>query len=500
MKGLKIKSDLAIVASNFWSYSDAAQGCGCWYRGQSSHRDSFPIDLLEKSQSFNIDESPVYYVSSDFYNFSFIIDSLTQNIFTLQNKKINVFENNKDTIIEEIKKCRHEFPNLNKHKNEITSAGKLDKLQIILTDSCNLSCVYCSHFRSENEFSKNKWSATLIRKLLGFINDSVDKHKELEIIFFGGEPLLEFENLRLISDFISSSVSNVNYSLVTNGTLLDDQMITELKSKKFKVTVSVDLPPAEHDKNRNESFLTARNAVFSLLRAGVDVSIRPTYYSSNQRSLYDVFKLQKKYFPELEPVSASGLDINSLGILKSSYLQNQFFDSYENDFLNNKHKRPCYSSILHMLGSINVDKCSMLSSGVTIASDGGIYPCHSMRNLKFKLGCINAGINEKKRTSLIKELNHAQHKCEECWAVDMCQGFCHKVIIDGQPKNVIDWYCFQNKNQLIRGIRLMELMSTKRLTILMKDVLENNFDEIKKALNRRKLINSKMQALRLLSI
>ena len=140
--------------------------------------------------------------------------------------------------------------------NTIKQADK-DTIEIMLmvTESCNLSCRYCYEINK----TQKKMSFDIARKIIDKEIQSIKNPDENIVIqFFGGEPLLEFELIREIYNYIAKlKIPNFNYCFtVTNGTLLTDEMKCWMIEHKqdFICGLSLDGTKEIHDYNRSNSY------------------------------------------------------------------------------------------------------------------------------------------------------------------------------------------------------------------------------------------------------
>ena len=132
--------------------------------------------------------------------------------------------------------------------------SSLKSLTLQITQQCNLRCSYCpysgSYYNREHNF-KNMSYETAEKAIDFYINHSYDI-PQLQIGFYGGEPILEFELIKKIIKYVDKKAfgKKVVYHMTTNATLLTDEIMNYLVSKKFNLTISLDGPKEYHDRNR----------------------------------------------------------------------------------------------------------------------------------------------------------------------------------------------------------------------------------------------------------
>lgn len=147
--------------------------------------------------------------------------------------------------------------------------GKIKMMYLILTNSCNLNCSYC--FLENNPYYNEKRShmsediaMLAASKYCTYIQNNGIKSPL--IVLYGGEPLINFETIKKVIGYISENVENPQYSLITNGTLLTDEICSFLKKYNVNVGISIDGTKELHDKNR--PFRRDRTGSFDSANAG----------------------------------------------------------------------------------------------------------------------------------------------------------------------------------------------------------------------------------------
>ena len=156
----------------------------------------------------------------------------------------------------------------------------------VLTDDCNMNCVYCQA-RDHKRGNYSRMDADTARKAVEMAVQSPAKYLDFE--FQGGEPLLNFEILKLIVEYSKEiNIDHViTYSVVTNLTLINDEIIEFLQENDIRVSTSIDGPTTVHDINRpfaggKGTLDTVKKAVEKLRQKGIAVSAIQT---TTRRSL-----------------------------------------------------------------------------------------------------------------------------------------------------------------------------------------------------------------------
>ena len=131
---------------------------------------------------------------------------------------------------------------------------RVQKVTLQLTQNCNLRCDYCAYSGKYNQRTHNsgRMSLDTVKKSIDYAIEHSDGVENLNIGFYGGEPLLEFENLKNAVEYVDEKYHGrkVNYSITTNGTIMSDEIVKFLMEHDFSVLISLDGPKELHNKNR----------------------------------------------------------------------------------------------------------------------------------------------------------------------------------------------------------------------------------------------------------
>lgn len=128
--------------------------------------------------------------------------------------------------------------------------SRLLKCTLIVTDRCNLACNYC-YARKGN----STMSISTAQRVIDFIFGNSQEDEKIQIGFFGGEPLLEFDLIKEITAMVKNHKSlrsgQTGLSMTTNGTILTEEIIDFLIENNITPCISCDGPPEVHDLNRH---------------------------------------------------------------------------------------------------------------------------------------------------------------------------------------------------------------------------------------------------------
>lgn len=304
---------------------------------------------------------------------------------------------------------------------------------LYLTDYCNLKCSYCYQGDSKKAtfLSQDK-----LEKSLEFIINTNLEGENIYLNFLGGEPLLRKELIHSAINLINTKYKEhsklFRYSITTNCTLIDDNLIELFKENEFDVSMSIDGDEYTHNINRksidnNNKYEVILSNIKKLRCEGINNSIRMTITTNNVDFLYDNiiyfynlgftrFCLGIDYFAMWDDRSLSILDYQ-LEKVKQFYLSNiQKSEDIAIDLFDGK-----FTSII-------IDKkilfCNAGTKGhVVINSEGDLYPCTFVSNdEEWAIGDIDNGLNTIKFKDTIKNSIFKGIKCDNCSINFTCQG------------------------------------------------------------------------------
>jgi len=261
-------------------------------------------------------------------------------------------------------------------------------IQVHLTERCNLRCKHCYQENQTSELSLEEWKKFFVycKELIGEWQAQYDIEIPLLIKLTGGEPFLR-EDFFDIVEFLNEN--DIEPYILTNGTLIDENMIAKLKELKFNgFQISIEGNKITHDGIRGEgTFTKVKEAVRLLRRENFKVFLKTTISRLNYKNLDDLIDIAKDW--EVDGLGFSRL----VPIGKGSVLQDNMLSSSElKDFyLNLKSKNIASFDLLvedplgvSVLDSEFKDKintvggCSAGFSSITVMSDGTIVPCRRM--------------------------------------------------------------------------------------------------------------------------
>lgn len=311
---------------------------------------------------------------------------------------------------------------------------------------CNLRCNYC--FASQGDFKGDRslMSLEVGKKALEFLVKHSGSRRNLEVDFFGGEPLMNFEIIKKLVMYGKDLEKNYNkhfrFTITTNGVLLDEDNMKFINEYMDNVVLSLDGRKRINDNMRRT--ITDEGSYDIILpkfqkmvakRGDKDYYVRGTFTSYNLDFSNDVLHFYDKGFKKIsiEPVVTSpdkdyGIKEEHIDTILKEY------EKFSKDYINIKKKDDDFLFFHFMIdldqGPCIVKRivgCGAGSEYMAVTPEGELYPCHQfVGDKKFKIGNVYEGITN---NEIVKEFKNAsvynKEKCRSCWARFYCSGGCH---------------------------------------------------------------------------
>lgn len=314
-----------------------------------------------------------------------------------------------------------------------------------IAHDCNLSCRYCFAGEGEYHGDRSMMSAEVGKKAIDFLIARSGNRRNLEVDFFGGEPLMNFDVVKEIVEYGRSLEKehnkNFRFTMTTNGILLNDEIIAYLNEHMHNVVLSIDgrkeindmMRPSSNGKGSYDIIVDKFKKVAET-RNQMDYYVRGTFTSHNLDFASDVLHLADLGFKQVsvEPVVASD---DMPYALKEEHLP-ELFEQYEmlaEEMVKRRDEGKGFN-FFHFMIDLNQGPCvakrlSGCGSGceyMAVTPWGDLYPCHQFVGLdEFKMGDVNEGITNEGKLKEFKATNvYTKVECNDCWAKFYCSGGC----------------------------------------------------------------------------
>lgn len=339
----------------------------------------------------------------------------------------------------------------------------LSLLTIQLTQNCNLRCSYCPYTSNDgtNRTHSNKSIdiSTAQKAILFFKEHSVDS-EYVTIGFYGGEPILEIKTLKEIVNYSKNIFygKKVEYTITTNGTLLDNEMLKFLEENNFSLVFSMDGPQDINDINRK--YAGSLNSVFSNVIDKINFIYKnlPKLFKSTLINMVidpkyglDVYENLFEQYEALSEIRVSTSILDDGYKTTKNTISKEFLEQYasrrkdykEYLFCGNNPKKPFIN--MSFYGSLFLKSIEKLVNGLYPSSglgetscpsgqcipgntrlmvdvDGNFYPCErvSEEGQINIIGNVDNGLSKEKTNYVLNIGKNGGNDCLECFAIRYC--------------------------------------------------------------------------------
>ena len=337
-----------------------------------------------------------------------------------------------------------------------------------VSHDCNLRCQYC--FASTGDFGtghRMTMDVETAKKAIDFVIQRSGSRRNIEVDFFGGEPLMAMDTVKATVDYARSLEEkhgkNFRFTITTNGVLLNEENIAYINREMSNAVLSLDGRPEVNDKMRKTISGTGSYDVilpkFQKLvegRGDKDYYLRGTFTRYNRDFSADVMHIADQGFQNVsvEPVVGSPdcdytfREEDLPGILAEyEKLAEQLLHRPDVNFFHfnvDLSQGPCVIKRLRGCGA----GCEY----VAITPEGDIYPCHQfVGNEEYKLGNLYEDTFNMDLSHRFGELNvYTRPDCQQCWARFYCSGGCSasNLLVNGDIKIPNRFGCDMQRKRL----------------------------------------------------
>jgi len=336
---------------------------------------------------------------------------------------------------------------------------------------CNMRCGYCFASTGDYHGGRKLMPFSVASRAVEFLLESSGNRKRLEVDFFGGEPLMNFDVVKETVLFAREREKEygkrIGFTITTNGALLGKKTAEFINENMDNIVLSIDGRKQVNDRMRKFTCgagtyddIMPKLKSFVASRGDKSYYIRGTFTANNLDFCSDVLHLADEGFKEIsiEPVAAEkgkayALKEEHLPRIYREYdrLAEKYIDYYE------KGKGFRYYHFLMDLdgGPCVYKRVSSCGSGVeyfAVTPDGELYPCHQFVGRKeYLMGDVWKGVLNK---ALQKEFSentvYHKEKCRECWARFYCSGGCqaNAAAFNNNLKEPYDIECKLQKKRI----------------------------------------------------
>lgn len=371
---------------------------------------------------------------------------------------------------------------IDKFTKEKEQSGIVKAMCLHIAHDCNLACKYC--FAEEGEYHGRRalMSAEVGKKALDFLVANSGKRRNLEVDFFGGEPLMNFGVVKEIVEYGRQLEKEhdklFRFTMTTNGVLLNDEVQEFVNKECGNVVLSVDGRKEVHDMMRpfrngqgSYDLIMPKFKKIADSRNQMNYYVRGTFTHNNLDFSEDVLHLADEGFEQIsvEPVVAQPTDSYAIREEDIPFLCEQY-DILAKEIIKRKKAGKGFN-FFHFMIDINGGPCvakrlSGCGSGceyLAVTPWGDFYPCHQfVGNEDFLMGNVDDGIVRPDIREMFKNSNvYSKEKCKNCFAKFYCSGGCaaNSYNFHGNINDAYDVGCELQKKRIECAIMIRAAMA-----------------------------------------
>ncbi len=325
------------------------------------------------------------------------------------------------------------------------SGNVIKALCLHVAHTCNLDCAYC--FASQGKFHGERalMSFEVGKRALDFLIENSGTRRNLEVDFFGGEPLMNWDVVKRLVGYARSvekkAGKNFRFTLTTNGMLLDDEVIDFANREMANVVLSLDGRKEVHDRFRVDHAgrgswerIVPKFQKLVKARGGRNYYMRGTFTHANPDFLKDIETMLDLGFTELsmEPVVCPPGDPYALTPEDMTVVLSQYELLAEKMLARRREGKPFtfYHYMIDLEGGPCIYKrlsgCGSGTEYMAVTPWGDLYPCHQfVGEERFCLGNVFDGVTAGELQEEFRSCNvYSRPECAGCWAKLYCSGGC----------------------------------------------------------------------------
>jgi len=322
---------------------------------------------------------------------------------------------------------------------------KIKALCLHVAHTCNLNCSYC--FASQGKYHGERaiMSYEVGKRAIDFLIENSGFHKNLDIDFFGGEPLMNWEVCKKLVEYGREQEKihnkNIRFTLTTNGVLLDDEVTEFANREMHNVVLSLDGRKEVNDRFRVDyaghgsyDKIVPNFQQFVKKRGNLSYYMRGTFTHYNTDFVNDIKQMLDLGFNELsmepvvtDPSSPSAITKEDLPVIFEQYeeLARLMVERY-----NEGRPFTFYHYMLDLTCGPCIYKriagCGSGTEYLAVTPWGDLYPCHQfVGDEAYKMGSIYDGVQNLELQDKFASCNaYSRPECKDCWAKLYCSGGC----------------------------------------------------------------------------
>ena len=346
--------------------------------------------------------------------------------------------------------------------------------------TCNLNCSYCFASQGKYHGERALMSLETGKRAIDFLIENSGYHKNLDIDFFGGEPLMNWDVCKELVKYGREQEKihgkNIRFTLTTNGVLLNDEVTEFCNKEMHNVVLSLDGRKEVNDRFRvdmagNGSYdrIVPNFQKFVEKRGSKSYYMRGTFTHHNTDFVNDIKHMLDLGFTELsmepvvtDPSSPSALTEEDLPVLFEQYeelaklMVKRYNEGKPFTFYHYMLDLTCGPCIYKRVAG-----CGSGTEYLAVTPWGDLYPCHQfVGDPNYKMGDIYTGVTATETRDKFAACNaYSRPECRDCWAKLYCSGGCaaNSYHATGDIQGVYEYGCklFKKRIECAIGVKLL---------------------------------------------
>ena len=346
--------------------------------------------------------------------------------------------------------------------------------------TCNLNCSYCFASQGKYHGERALMSLETGKKAIDFLIENSGFHKNLDIDFFGGEPLMNWDVCKELVKYGREQEKlhgkNIRFTLTTNGVLLNDEVTEFCNKEMHNVVLSLDGRKEVNDRFRvdmagNGSYdrIVPNFQKFVEKRGSLSYYMRGTFTHHNTDFVNDIKHMLDLGFTELsmepvvtDPSSPSALTEEDLPVLFAQYeelarlMVKRYNEGKPFTFYHYMLDLTCGPCIYKRVAG-----CGSGTEYLAVTPWGDLYPCHQfVGDPAYKMGDIYTGVTATETREKFASCNaYSRPECQDCWAKLYCSGGCaaNSYHATGDIQGVYEYGCklFKKRIECAIAVKLL---------------------------------------------
>ncbi len=329
----------------------------------------------------------------------------------------------------------------------LTALSPVKAMCLHIAHDCNMRCEYCFASTGDYQGGRKLMGAEVGKKAIDYLLHHSQGRRNLELDFFGGEPLMNFEVVREIVQYARSKEQEFNkvfrFTITTNGILLTDDKIDFINREMSNVVLSLDGRPAVNDRVRKRvDGSSCYDAIVPKFQKMVSARgekpyyVRGTFTKYNLDFVADVLYLSELGFDQIsvEPVVAEdnmpyAITEKDLPAIYAEY------DKLAEEMIRREKGEKNWFNFFHFMIDLDQGPCAIKrlrgcgcgNEYVAVTPDGDVYPCHQfVGHEEWKMGSVfDLSIDTAMKERFAKSTVYGKDNCRNCWAKFYCSGGCN---------------------------------------------------------------------------